>query len=137
MNVFDLHIGNWSGTHTVLDAQDREIDRFEARVECRRDGQVWRQKTTRTWADGTSPATEFTGTFRGENELIYDHPNVQGRGVAMSDRDIVSAWVDPDVPGIRFIGIITLLANDERVRTVQKIENDQLAARLLIRERRV
>ena len=136
MNVFDLHIGAWSGTHTVLDAEDREIDRFEVRVDCRREGNVWRQSTSRVWADGRTRDSQFTGTFRGEHELIYDHPNLQGRGLPVSDRDIVSAWVDPDVPGVRFIGIITLLAGHQRVLTIQKIEGDRLTARLLMREHR-
>ena len=136
MNVFDLHLGAWAGTNVVLDANDREIERFETQIVCTRDGDAWHQKTIRKGSDERSRESEYTGTFRTENELIYDHPNVQGRAVAMTDRDIVTAWVDADVPDVRFVSIITLVADNERVHTVQKIENDQLTARILIREHR-
>ena len=49
MGLFDDHVGVWCGTHVVIDGHGREIDRFEATVTCRREGDRWLQTTTRAW----------------------------------------------------------------------------------------
>jgi len=137
MSLFDEHIGVWCGTHVVIDNQGREIDRFEATVTCRREGHQWFQTTTRAWPDGRAAESAFTGTFDAAGVLHYESPHVVGRGIAVSEHDIVSTWKDPAEPEVSYSALITLLNRDRRVRTVQKIEQGKLAARILVKEARV
>jgi hypothetical protein len=137
MGLFDDHVGVWCGTHVVIDSQGRELDRFEATVTCRRDGDRWFQTTTRAWPDGRAAESEFTGTFDAAGVLHYQHPHVVGQGMDVGDHNIVSIWKDPDRPDVSYSSLITLLNRDRRVRTVQKIENGRLAARILVKEARV
>jgi hypothetical protein len=137
MSIFDDHIGVWCGTHVVIDNQGREIERFEATVTCRREGQTWFQTTTRAWPDGRAAESEFTGTFDPAGVLNYEAPHVVGHGIAVSDQDIASVWRDPEQPDVSYSALITLLNRDRRVRTVQKIEHGRLSARILVKEARV
>lgn len=137
MSVFDDHIGVWCGTHVVLDGQGREVDRFEATVMCRRDGDRWVQTTTRAWPDGRVAESEFFGTFDAEGVLHYDHPRVHGHARDMGGGEIASVWKDPERPGVASSSLITLLSRDRRVRTTQKVEAGKLAAHILIKESRV
>ena len=137
MGLFDDHIGVWCGTHVVIDGQGRELDRFEATVTCRREGDRWFQTTTRAWPDGRATESEFFGTFDSQGVLHYQHPHVVGQGRALGGQDIASVWRDPDLPDVSFASLITLLSKDRRVRTTQKIEGGKLVARILIKESRV
>lgn len=137
MSLFDEHIGVWCGTHLVIDSQGREIDRFEATVTCRREGDRWIQTTTRAWPDGRATESEFFGTFDESGVLHYEHPHVVGQALDVGDRHIVSIWKDPEHPDISYSSLIALLNRDRRVRTVQKIEHGKLAAHILIKEARV
>ena len=137
MALFDDHVGIWCGTHMVIDSHGREKDRFEATVMCRREGLRWVQTTTRAWPDGRVAESEFFGTFDTAGVLHYEHPHVLGEGREVGGRDIISIWHDPDEPDIRYAAIITLLSQDRRIRTVQKIQGDKLVARILISEARV
>jgi hypothetical protein len=60
-----------------------------------------------------------------------------GQGIAISDHDIASTWKDPAQPDVSYSALITLLNRDRRVRTVQKIEQGKLSARILVKEARV
>lgn len=137
MSVFDDHIGVWCGTHVVLDGQGREVDRFEATVSCRRDGNRWVQTTTRAWPDGRVAENELSGTFDALGVLHYDNPRVRGHARDMGDGEIASVWKDPERPAVAFSSLITLLGRDRRVRTTQKIETGKLAAHFLVKESRV
>jgi hypothetical protein len=137
MGLFDDHIGVWCGTHLVIDSQGREIERFEATVRSRREGDRWFQTTTRAWPDGRATESEFTGTFDAAGVLHYQSPRVVGRGIDVGDGNIISIFKDPDEPDVTYCSIITLLSRDRRVRTVQKIENGRLASRTLVKEARV
>ncbi len=137
MGLFDDHVGVWCGTHVVIDGHGREIDRFEATVTCRREGDRWFQTTTRAWPDGRAAESEFFGTFDAEGVLHYQHPHVVGHGRALDGSHIVSVWKDPDHPEVSYASLITLLGRDLRVRTTQKIEGGRLVAHMLIREARV
>ena len=137
MSLFDDHIGVWCGTHVVIDGQGRELDRFEATVTCRREGDRWFQTTTRAWPDGRATESEFFGTFDAEGVLHYQHPHVIGQGRDLGGHDIASVWKDPEHPEVSYASLITLLSRDRRVRTVQKIEGGKLVARILVKEARV
>ncbi len=137
MSLFDDHIGVWCGTHVVIDGQGREVDRFEATVTCRREGDRWLQTTTRAWPDGRATESEFFGTFDEAGVLHYQHPHVVGQGLDVGDHNIVSIWKDPEHPDVSYSSLITLLNRDRRVRTVQKIEHGRLTARILVKEARV
>lgn len=137
MSLFDDHIGVWCGPHLVIDNQGREIERFEATVVCRREGDRWHQLTTRAWPDGRATETEFYGTFDGEGVLRYEHGNLAGEARAIGDQDIVSIWKDRQQPNASFSALVTLLSRDRRVRTVQKIEGNKLVSRILVKEARV
>jgi hypothetical protein len=108
-----------------------------ATVTCRREGNRWFQTTTRAWPDGRATDSEFFGTFDAAGVLHYEHPHVVGQGLDVGDHNIVSIWKDPDHPEVSYSSLITLLNRDRRVRTVQKIENGKLAARILVKEARV
>ena len=137
MGLFDDHIGVWCGTHVVIDSQGREVDRFEATVQCRREGNRWVQTTTRAWPDGRAAESEFFGTFDMEGVLHYEHPRVHGQARDVGGSNIVSVWQDPEHPEASYASLITLLNQDRRVRTTQKIEGGRLVARILIKEARV
>ena len=137
MGLFDDHIGVWCGTHVVIDGQGRELDRFEATVTCRREGDRWFQTTTRAWPDGRATDSEFFGTFDALGVLHYQHPHVIGQGRDLGGHDIASVWKDPEHPEVSYASLITLLTRDRRVRTTQKIEGGKLVARILVKEARV
>ena len=134
MGLFDDHIGVWCGTHVVIDGQGRELDRFEATVTCRREGDRWFQTTTRAWPDGRATDSEFFGTFDALGVLHYQHPHVIGEGRDLGGHDIASVWKDPEHPEVSYASLITLLTRDRRVRTTQKIEGGKLVARILVKE---
>ena len=137
MGLFDDHIGVWCGTHVVIDGQGRELDRFEATVTCRREGDRWFQTTTHAWPDGRATDSEFFGTFDALGVLHYQHPHVIGQGRDLGGHDIASVWKDPEHPEVSYSSLITLLSRDRRVRTTQKIEGGKLVARILVKEARV
>ncbi len=137
MGLFDEHIGVWCGTHVVIDGQGHEVERFEATVQCRREGIRWFQTTTRAWPDGRVAESEFFGTFDAEGVLHYEHPHVVGQGRDLGGHDIVSVWKDPEHPEVSHASLITLLSRDRRVRTAQTIEGGKLTALTLIKEARV
>lgn len=137
MSLFDDHVGVWCGTHVVIDSQGRELERFEATVMSRREGDRWYQTTTRAWPDGHVAEIEFVGAFEGDDVLRYEHPHMVGHARDLGTRDIVSVWKDPDHPETSYSALITLLGHDRRVRTIQKVEHGKLSARILVKESRV
>lgn len=136
MGLFDDHAGIWCGTHIVTDSHGRPVDQYDTTVVGRREGDRWRQTMTRAWPDGRSVESAFWAVFEGDDVLRYEDPNMQGRARIVSPRDIVSIWLDPATPETTFNSIITLLAPDRRIRTVQRLEHNKLAGRILVQESR-
>jgi hypothetical protein len=130
------HLGCWAGVHRSVSPAGRLLDEYEARVLCRRDGERYLQTTTRRWPDGREQATEFSGSFR-EGRLVYEGPDAYGAGVEVDESSILSTWTNPALPGVSWVALITLLADDRRCRTIQQIEGGRLTRLIVIEESRI
>jgi hypothetical protein len=134
--LFERHMGVWQGTHRVLSPTGGVLDTFEARVVCQRSGDRYRQTTTRSWPDGRQKTSEFSGRFDA-GRLVYESARVVGSGVEVDEQNILTRWHDPQTVHVEWCGVISLLADDRRCRTVQHLESGRLVRVTVSEERKV
>jgi hypothetical protein len=134
--LFERHMGVWQGTHRVLSATGGILDAFEARVVCQRSRDRYSQTTTRSWPDGRQATSQFSGRFS-DGRLLYESARVVGSGIEVDERNILTRWHDPQTAHVEWCGLISLLGDDRRCRTIQHLESGRLVGVTVIEERKV
>ena len=134
------HEGVWEGVYRHVDLNGAQVDRHEARVECRFPAagrHAYVQKNLFTWPDGREHHAELHGAERA-GKLWFDHETFCGTAWE-TDKGLILLDLDrKDDPGAHFYEIICMGASGrDRARTWHWFRDGRLFKRTLCDERKV
>ena len=135
-------VGEWKGTYTEFDGENRHIQTFASHLTCvlPKAGEDFDllQTNRYSFADGRVEEHAFPAYLR-LNRLIFDTPRIQGCAQELGDGlSVFVTWQRRDEPQLRYFEMVQFdAAISRKARVWQAFDAGVLVRRTLIEEVRV
>jgi len=140
MPVLARHEGDWIGTYTLVDTEEKILDKHESHLTCEfpeNSPYPYYQINRYQWADGKKEEHLFPGTYR-DKTLWFDTERIEGKAWEVDNSTVILWFGYKTMPNMHLYEMIQISpCNNYRARTWHWFNNHQIFRRTLIQEERL
>lgn len=140
MPVLARHEGEWEGTYTYVDTDNKILDQHSSHLTCTfpDEGEhAYYQINRYKWPDGKTEEHHFPAKYA-EGRIWWDTDRIEGCAWEIDSRTVVLTWKRKDLPGEYLYEMIQISdCGNKRGRTWHWFRDDEMYMRTVIKERRV
>lgn len=132
-------LGEWQGTYTEFDGENRHLQTFQSRLTCElpdpATGYDLIQTNRYTYADGRVEEHSFPARLK-LNRLVFDTERLEGSAEELGDGlSVFVTWRRKDQPQLRYFEMVQFdEAITRKARVWQAFDSGRLVKRTLIEE---